>query len=159
MTIARVAVLLAVLPFAVVLGFALKAAEERGWIRQGKKSASTVFAVMDDIFSPSASQARQVLQEQKRIGQRTPTPGDWLDTGPLVTGRFAGKLTIAVDHEDSLVVSTDRPDYRVEGGDPASHPQVLDPGFGARDPHAGESLSAQDGRDRAVVVTAREAAD
>jgi hypothetical protein len=47
-------------------------------------------------ISPSASQARQVLQEQKRMGQRAPTPGDWLDDEPSVTGQFAGKLALSV---------------------------------------------------------------
>ena len=31
------------------------------------------------------------------MGQRAPTPGDWLDDGPSVTGRFAGKLTVSVN--------------------------------------------------------------
>jgi hypothetical protein len=75
------------------------AADRRRWIRlrgQGKASASVAFAAMEDLFSASAKEARQVLEEQKRVGQRAPTPGDWLDDGPSVTGRFSGKLTVSV---------------------------------------------------------------
>lgn len=81
------------------MGLALTVAERRGWrIRQSVKgSASTAFAAMEDIFSPSASQARQVFQDQKRAKHRAPTPGDWLDDGPSLTGRFAGKLTVSVN--------------------------------------------------------------
>ena len=102
MTIVGVVLLIAVLPFAVSVGLALTAAEERGWIRQGKGSGSTAFAVMEDLFSPSATQARQVLQEQKRIGQRAPAPGDWLDDGPSVTGGFAGKLTVPANRSQTV---------------------------------------------------------
>jgi len=52
---------------------------------------------MEDLFSPSASQARQVLQEQKRIGQRAPAPGDGLGDGPSDTDGFAGKLSVSVN--------------------------------------------------------------
>jgi hypothetical protein len=97
MTIIGVALLLGLVPFAVGVGLALTAAEQRGWMRQGKGSGSTAFAVVEDLFSPSATQSRQVLQEQKRIGQRAPTPGDRLDDGPSVTGRFASKLTVSVN--------------------------------------------------------------
>jgi hypothetical protein len=102
MTIVGVALLLALVPGAVVLGLALTAAEERGWIRQSKSSGSTAFAVVEDLFSPSASQARQVLQEQKRIGQRAPAPGDGLGDGPSVTGGFAGKLTVSVNRSQTV---------------------------------------------------------
>jgi len=95
MTIVGVALLFAAVPVAVGVGLALTAAQERGWIRPGKGSGSRAFAVVEDLFSPSATQARQVLQEQKRIGQRAPTPGDRLDDGPSVTGGFAGKLTVS----------------------------------------------------------------
>jgi len=53
-------------------------------------------------ISPAASQSRQVLQEQKRIGQRAPTPGDGLDDGPSVTGRFTGTLTVAVTRSQTV---------------------------------------------------------
>jgi|SRR5450631_1994817 len=97
MTIVGAALLLGLVSFAVGAGLALTAAQERGWIRQGKGSGSTAFAVVEDLFSPSATQARQVLQAQKRIGQRASTPGDRLDDGPPVTGRFGGKLTVSVN--------------------------------------------------------------
>jgi len=95
----------------VLLLAALTAADRRGWIRlraRGKGSATMGLAIMDDIFHPSASQARQVLQEQKRMGQRAPTPGDWLDDGPSVTGRFAGKLAVSVNESQTA----DAPDER-----------------------------------------------
>lgn len=80
-----------------VLGRGLSSAERRGWIRLhgvSKGSAAVAFAAMEDMFSTSRSQARQLLEEQKRVGDRAPTPGDGLDDGPSVTGRFTGKLTI-----------------------------------------------------------------
>jgi hypothetical protein len=97
MTIVGVALLLALVPGAIAFGLAVTAAEGRGWIRQNKTSGSTAFAVVEDLFSPSASQSRQVLQEQKRIGQRAPTPGDRLGDRLSETGRFAGKLTVPVN--------------------------------------------------------------
>jgi hypothetical protein len=102
MTIVGVALLFAAVPVAVGVGLALTAAQERGWIRQGKGSGSTAFAVMEDLFSPSATQAQQVLQEQKRIGQRAPTPGDRLDDGPSVKGWFAGKLTVSANRSQTV---------------------------------------------------------
>ena len=102
MTVVGVALLFALVPGAVGLGLALTAAEKRGWIRQSKKSGSTAFAVVEDLFSPSAAQARQVLQEQKRIGQRAPAPGDGLGDGPSVTGGFAGKLTVSVNRSQTV---------------------------------------------------------
>lgn len=79
------------------LGRGLAVAERRGWVRlhgASKGSAAVAFAAMEDLFSTSRSQARQLLEEQKRVGDRAPTPGDGLDDGPSVTGRYAGKLTI-----------------------------------------------------------------
>jgi hypothetical protein len=102
MTVVGVALLFALVPGAVGLGLALTAAEKQGWIRQSKKSGSTAFAVMEGLFSPSAAQARQVLQEQKRIGQRAPAPGDGLGDGPSVTGGFAGKLTVSVNRSQTV---------------------------------------------------------
>ena len=84
---------------AVALGRCLSAAERRGWIRLhgvSKGSAAVAFAAMEDMFSASRSQARQLLEEQKRVGDRAPTPGDGLGDGPSVTGRYTGKLTIPV---------------------------------------------------------------
>jgi hypothetical protein len=69
---------------------------------QGKGSGSTAFAVMDDLFSPSASQAGQVLHEQKRIGQRAPAPGDGLGDGPSVTDGFGGKLSVSVNRSQTV---------------------------------------------------------
>ncbi|MEP7193322.1 MAG: hypothetical protein ABI903_10690 [Actinomycetota bacterium] len=92
-TLVAVALLLAI-------GRALKAAEQRGWIRLhgvSKGSAAVAFAAMEDMFSGSRSQARQLLEEQRRVGHRAPTPGDWLNDGPSVAGRFAGKLTVSVN--------------------------------------------------------------
>jgi hypothetical protein len=97
MTIFGVGLFLAIVPFAIGVGIVLTAAEKRGWLRQGKVSASAAFSVAEELFSPSASQSRQVLLEQKRIGQRAPTPGDGLDDGPWITGRYAGKLTISAN--------------------------------------------------------------
>jgi hypothetical protein len=80
----------------IAIGYAA-AADRRRWKRlraRGKGSANVAFAVMKDLFSASASQARQVLEEQARVGQRAPTPGDWLHDEPSATGRFAGKLTV-----------------------------------------------------------------
>jgi hypothetical protein len=93
------------------LGRALAAAERRGWIRlhgAGKGSASAAFAVMEDMFSASRSQARQLLQEQKRVGRRAPTPGDGPDDWPSVTGRFAGQLTVSMNGSQT----SDAPDER-----------------------------------------------
>lgn len=102
LTIVGVALLFAAVPVAVGVGLAQTAAQERGWIRQGKGSGSTAFAVMEDIFSPSATQARQVLQEQKRMGQRAPTPGDRRDDWPSVTGGFADKLTVSANRSQTV---------------------------------------------------------
>ena len=102
MTAAGIALLMALIPGAVGLGLALTAAEKRGWIRQGRTSGSTAFAVVEEIFSPSAAQARQVLQEQKRIGQRAPAPGDGLGDRPSVTGGFAGRLTVTVKRTEAF---------------------------------------------------------
>jgi hypothetical protein len=102
MTIVGVGLLLAAVPVAVGVGLALTAAQERGWIHRGKGSGSTAFAVMEDLFSPSATQARHVLQEQKRIGQRAPTPGDRLEDGPSVTGGFAGNLTVCANRPQTV---------------------------------------------------------
>jgi hypothetical protein len=79
------------------LGRALTAAERRGWIRlhgTSKGSAAVAFAAMEDMFSASRSQARQLLEAQKLVGHPAPTPGDGLDVRPGVTGRFSGRLTI-----------------------------------------------------------------
>jgi hypothetical protein len=79
---------------------ALTAAEQRGWIRLhgvSKGSTAVAFAAMEDMFSASRSQARQLLEEQKRAGHRAPTPGDWLGDEPSATGRFAGKLSVSVN--------------------------------------------------------------
>ena len=103
MTVVGVAMLLGLVPFAIGVGAALMAAEKRGWLHQGKSSASSAFAIAEELFSPSASQSRLVLQEQERIGQRAPTPGDGLDDGPSATGQYAGRLTVSVN-------GTPRPD-------------------------------------------------
>jgi hypothetical protein len=65
-------------------------------------------AAMDDIFHPSASQARQVLQEQKRMVQHAPTPGDWLDDEPSVTGKFAGKLALSMNRSQTADAPEER---------------------------------------------------
>jgi hypothetical protein len=96
------------------IGRVLTTAERRGWIRLhgvGKGSAAVAFTAMEDMSCASASQARQVLQEQKRIGHRAPTPGEGLDDGPSVTGRFAGKLTVSVNGSQTA----DAPDERHVG--------------------------------------------
>lgn len=88
----------------VLLLAALTAADRRGWIRlraSGKGSATMGLAAMDDVFHPSASQARHVLQEQKRMGQRAPTPGDWLDDEPSVKGKCAGKPALSVNRSQT----------------------------------------------------------
>jgi hypothetical protein len=112
-TIVAAGLFLAIVPFAIGLGIVLTAAEKRGWLRQGKVSASSAFSVAEELFSPSASQSRQELQEQKRIGQRAPTPGGGLDDGPSLTGRYAGKLTVSVSGSNSVTASpsgrTDHP--------------------------------------------------
>jgi hypothetical protein len=93
MIVAAVALLLA-------MGRALTSAERPGWIRLhgvSKGSAAVAFAAMEDLFSASRSQTRQLLEEQKRVGHRAPTPGDWLDDESSVTGRFAGELTVSVN--------------------------------------------------------------
>lgn len=89
---------------AVMLGLSrvLKAAERHRWIRlhgRAKGSAAVAFGVMEDMFSGSRSQSRQLLEEQKRIGNRAPSPGDWLDDEPEFMGRFAGKLAVTVHEE------------------------------------------------------------
>src|SRR6187401_1266964 len=82
----------------VSIGRGLGAAERRGWIRlhggAGKSSAAVAFAAIEDIFYGSRSQARQMLETQKLVGHRAPTPGDGLGEGPAVTGRYSGKVTI-----------------------------------------------------------------
>ena len=95
----------------VLLFAALSAADRRGWVRlraSGKGSATMGLAAMDDIFHPSASQARQVLQEQKRMVQHAPTPGDWLDDEPSVTGKFAGKLALSVNRSQTADAPEER---------------------------------------------------
>jgi hypothetical protein len=104
------------LALVLALGRALTAAERRGWIRLhgvSKGSAAVAFAAMEDMFSASRSQARQLLEEQKRVGHRAPTPGDGLGDGPSATGRFAGKLTVSVKRRQA-----DEPDERdvIAGG-------------------------------------------
>jgi hypothetical protein len=125
MTIVGVAMLVALVPGAAVLGLALTAAEERGWIRQSKTSGSTAFAVVEDLLSPSASQARQVLQEQKRIGQRAPAPGDGLGDGPSVTGRFAGKLTVSVNRSQKLASQTSATSSPIVTESPVIRPRSI----------------------------------
>jgi hypothetical protein len=110
MTIVGVGLLLALVPGAVALGLALTAAEGRGWIRQSKTSGSSAFAIAEELFSPSASQARQVLQEQERMGQRAPAPGDRLGDGSSVTGGFAGRLTVSVNRSKTGQGSGERND-------------------------------------------------
>jgi hypothetical protein len=81
----------------VALGRGLTAAERRGWIRlhgTSKSSAAVAFAAMEDMFSASRSQARQLLDAQKLAGHPAPTPGDGLDDGPGLTGRYGGKVVI-----------------------------------------------------------------
>ena len=95
----------------IVIGRAA-AADRRRWIRlraRGKGSANVAFAAMEDIFSPSRSQARQLLEDQKRMGHRAPTPGDWLDDWPSVTGRFAGKVTISLNGSQPVDPPDERP--------------------------------------------------
>ena len=95
----------------VLLFAALTAADRRGWIRlraRGKGSATMGLAAIDDVFHPSASQARHVLQEQKRMGQRAPTPGDWLDDEPSVKGKFAGKLALSVNRSQTVDAPKER---------------------------------------------------
>jgi hypothetical protein len=95
----------------VLLFAALTAADRRGWIRlsvRRKGSATMGLAAIDDVFHPSASQARQVLQEQKRMVQRAPTPGDWLDDEPWVAGQFAGKLTVSANGSQTADASDER---------------------------------------------------
>lgn len=68
--------------------------------RQGNGSGSTAFAVAADLFSASATGARQVFQPRAQADRAMrPTPGDGLelDKGPSVTGRSAGKRTLSVD--------------------------------------------------------------
>jgi hypothetical protein len=97
MTAVGVAMLLGLVPFAIGVGVATTAADKRGWLHPGNTSTSSAFLVAEEFFSPSASQSRQVLLEQRRIGQRAPTPGDGLDDGPWITGRYAGRLTITAN--------------------------------------------------------------
>jgi hypothetical protein len=95
----------------VLLFAALTAADRRGWIRlsvRRKGSATMGLAAIDDVFHPSASQARQVLQEQKRMVQRAPTPGDWFDHEPWVAGQFAGKLTVSVNGSQTAEAPDER---------------------------------------------------
>jgi hypothetical protein len=95
------------------LGRALTAAERRGWIRLHgvpKGSASAAFAAMDAIYARTlAIEARQQQEERKRIGNRMPAPGDGLDDGPAVTGRFAGKLTVSVNRLRAADEQGERP--------------------------------------------------
>ena len=83
----------------VALGRGLTAAERRGGIRlhgTSKSSAAVAFAAMEDMFSTSRSQARQLLEAQKLAGHPAPAPGDGLDDGPGLTGRYGGKVIIPV---------------------------------------------------------------
>src|SRR5665647_3137740 len=69
---------------AVALGRCLSAGERRGWIRLhgvSKGSAAVAFAAMEDMFSASRSQARQLLEEQKRVGDRALHRGTGSTTG------------------------------------------------------------------------------
>src|SRR5665647_460813 len=66
------------------LGRGLSAAERRGWIRLhgvSKGSAAVAFAAMEDMFSASRSQARQLLEDQKRVGDRALHRGTGSTTG------------------------------------------------------------------------------
>jgi hypothetical protein len=91
------------------LSHGLPAAERRGWIRlhgTGKGSAAVGFAAMQDIFTPGRNEARQMQEEQKRVGNRAPTPGDGLDDGPEFTGRYGGRLTIPVPDSHRATTTT-----------------------------------------------------
>jgi hypothetical protein len=60
------------------IGRALRSADRRGRIRLlGASNGSTnvAFAVMEDLFSRSASHAPQVFEGQRRMAHRDPTPG------------------------------------------------------------------------------------
>jgi hypothetical protein len=63
----------------------------------GKASAAMGFAAIEEIFSPSAGRAREMRQEQKRVGQRAPTPGDWLDDGDGVVAGGDSPLSEAAN--------------------------------------------------------------
>src|SRR5665647_13765 len=68
----------------IALGRCLSAAERRGWIRLhgvSKGSAAVAFAAMEDMFSASRSQDRQLLEEQKRVGFAPPHRGTGSTTG------------------------------------------------------------------------------
>jgi hypothetical protein len=43
-----------------------------------------------------------MFQEQKRMGQRAPAPGDGLGDGPWVKGGLAGKLTVSVNRSQTV---------------------------------------------------------
>jgi len=69
---------------------------------------------MENMFSASGSQARQLLDQQKPVGHRAPTPGDrlgdepWpIDHGPWAMGQSVGKLTVSVKWPQA-----DEPDER-----------------------------------------------
>jgi hypothetical protein len=101
------------------LSLGLAAAERRGWISlhgTGKGSASAAFGVMEEIFSPGRDQARQLQEEQKRVGNRAPTPGDGLDDGPEFTGRYGGRLTIPADRSPGVATPTGQPGAPSSGG-------------------------------------------
>lgn len=60
------------------VGRALTAADRRGWIRlrvANNGSTNVAFAAMEDLFSRSASHARQVFEGQRPMAHRDPTPG------------------------------------------------------------------------------------
>ena len=59
------------------------------------------------MFSASGSQARQLLDQQKPVGHRTPTLGDRLGDEPSAMGQSGGKLTVSVKWPQA-----DEPDER-----------------------------------------------
>ena len=79
------------LALVLALGRALTAAERRGWIRLhgvSKGSAAVAFAAaMENMFSASGSQARQLLDQQKPVGHHAPTLGDRLGDEPSAMGQ------------------------------------------------------------------------
>jgi hypothetical protein len=85
------------------LGHGLKGAERRGWIKlhsNGKGTVTGAFSVMEEIFTPGRNQARQLQEQKKRLANRAPTPGDGLNDGPEIAGRYGGRLTIAAPTSD-----------------------------------------------------------
>jgi hypothetical protein len=64
----------------------------------GKKSGALSFSALEEIFAPSRHEARQEIEQQRRVGRPTAAPTDPLEPEPEPerpgSGRFSGTVVI-----------------------------------------------------------------